>query len=325
MKFIPFFLILLVPFSRTEESTGLFFEDTEKVYGIKTDPIPIMDAEVQVIPFKRAGRLIIIEAEVDSLKGNFIFDTGAPYLVLNKTYFRNYRKRRERKASGITGNSTTANSLRINQLNIRKINYSNIEADVVNLGEIENARGIKILGLLGLNLFKSFEIEVDINQSVIRLYKIDEFGQCLKPPSTDFKCEITQPITVYDNTIFTQCTIAGKSLRFGFDTGAETNALNSRVSKKILETISLTGRRRLSGVGDGNVEILIGRLNDFKMGESTIFGMQTLITNMDGMDAAYGTTVDGMLGFDFLAKGIVRINCRKKYLKLCLFDKFSSE
>ncbi|MET0394431.1 MAG: hypothetical protein ABW019_14890, partial [Chitinophagaceae bacterium] len=43
-----------------------------------------------VIPFSRAGNLILIKAKADSTEGNFILDTGSPCLVLNLTYFRDY-------------------------------------------------------------------------------------------------------------------------------------------------------------------------------------------------------------------------------------------
>jgi len=288
------------------------------------EPEAVVDTDMITLPLKRAGRLLIIEAQVDSQKGNFIFDTGAPYLVLNKTYFRKYKKRTSTTANGITATANDIQKVDIDTLQIKSISYAHLEADIVNLGEIENVRGIKILGLLGLNLFKGFEMEIDVQKSVLKLYKLDKTGNSLVPTSPS-RCEITQSISVFDNTIFTDCHMANKKLRFGFDTGAETNVLSSRVNKKILETVAITGRRRLGGVGDGQVEILFGRMNDFQLNEETILGMQTVITNMDGMSEAYGTLIDGMLGFDFLAKGIVKINCRKKYLKLCLFDKFNNQ
>jgi len=321
MKFLPFvFSFLFLTQGQWHDATpkeGIFLMST-------ADPIAICDLDVVTIPFKRAGRLLIIEAQVDALRGNFIFDTGAPYLVLNRTYFRNYKKRKSATAKGVTGESNLIDLVKVDSLKLKNISYAGLNADLVNLGEIENVRGIKVLGLLGLNLFKGFEIEIDVRNSVLKLYQIDEDGNCIKAPPT-FECEITQTIGVFDNTIFTECYIGGKKLRFGFDTGAETNALNSRVNKKVLETISITGRRSLSGVGEGNVEILFGRMNDFKIGNNSILGMQTLITNLDGISDVYGTQIDGMLGFDFLNKGVVRVNCKKKTLKLCLFDKFSSE
>ena len=68
------------------------------------DPVIKMDSPSCVIPFTRAGNLILIKAKVDSIDGNFILDTGAPNLVLNMTYFRHYPSRfTEGEEGGITG------------------------------------------------------------------------------------------------------------------------------------------------------------------------------------------------------------------------------
>ena len=49
------------------------------------DPVVTSDTPSCVIPFSRAGNLIVIRAKVDTAWGNFILDTGAPGLVLNMT------------------------------------------------------------------------------------------------------------------------------------------------------------------------------------------------------------------------------------------------
>ena len=67
------------------------------------DPIPQGESAKISIPIKRAGNLILMEVQIDSIVGNLILDTGAPHLVLNKTYFRNYPLYGNVMASGITG------------------------------------------------------------------------------------------------------------------------------------------------------------------------------------------------------------------------------
>src|SRR5882757_11370346 len=68
------------------------FTDTTKyrivIPGL--DPVVTSDSSTCVIPFSRAGNLILIKAKADTTEGNFVLDTGAPGLVLNLTYFRNY-------------------------------------------------------------------------------------------------------------------------------------------------------------------------------------------------------------------------------------------
>src|ERR1043165_8521915 len=65
------------------------------------------DSSSVEIPFIRAGNLILIQAKADTLDGNFILDTGAPKLVLNTTYFREYPSISDHSSNeesgGITG------------------------------------------------------------------------------------------------------------------------------------------------------------------------------------------------------------------------------
>ena len=70
---------------------------------VDPDPAPFADLKTLVVPIKRAGNLIIVEAQVDTLEGNFVLDTGAPYLVLNETYFRDAPKIDDQDAGGING------------------------------------------------------------------------------------------------------------------------------------------------------------------------------------------------------------------------------
>jgi len=65
------------------------------------DPLPTGEFTTIVIPIKRAQNLIVVEAKIDTMQGNFILDTGAPYLVLNQTYFRNALRYGDQEAAGL--------------------------------------------------------------------------------------------------------------------------------------------------------------------------------------------------------------------------------
>ena len=40
-----------------------------------------------IIPFELAGRIIVVQAEVNGVAGNFLLDSGAPVIMLNRSYF----------------------------------------------------------------------------------------------------------------------------------------------------------------------------------------------------------------------------------------------
>src|SRR5438270_12969719 len=78
------------------------------------------DSTSCIIPFSRAGNLILVQAKADSMEGNFILDTGAPFLVLNLTYFRDYPATviSDGEQSGITGSTPSISQTFIKQLTL---------------------------------------------------------------------------------------------------------------------------------------------------------------------------------------------------------------
>jgi hypothetical protein len=88
----------------------------------------------------------------------------------------------------------------VDSLNFKNISYANLIADLINLGGKENVRCIKVLGLLVLNLFKGFEIDIDVRNNLLKLYRLDDNGNCQKAPPA-FECEVELPIKVFDNKI----------------------------------------------------------------------------------------------------------------------------
>jgi predicted aspartyl protease len=288
----------------------------------RRDPIPVVQSSVLTIPLKRSGKLLLIEAEVDGVVGNFIFDTGAPFLVLNQTYFRSDSRNSRASVGGITGGSNYQLSRKVEKLTMRGLEYLDINADLTPLGHIEDARGVKILGLLGLNLFKAFEIELDVQNNELILRTTDRSGAVQQ--GSEFTRDLVHPIKVSNNAIFVEGMIAGRRLSFVLDTGAETNTLSADCGKKVMETISIKGRSQLMGTGARKVEVLFGEIRELMVGAESFSNMKTLITNMGDMSTAYGTSVDGMLGYDFLARGKVRINFVKNTIEMEYFDIFKS-
>src|ERR1700759_3021716 len=105
---------------------GVTFKHTTVI----EDPAPYGDFTTLVIPIKRAGNLIIVEAQIDTTEGNFVMDTGAPYLVLNSTYFRDAPHISDQQAGGINGESSGTFTTMVRNFSILDLHYSRLTADV---------------------------------------------------------------------------------------------------------------------------------------------------------------------------------------------------
>lgn len=287
-----------------------------------SDPKAEGDFQTLVIPFKRADGLLLVEANIDSVEGNFILDTGAPYLVLNKTYFRNGKQTEGSLSAGVTGGASAVLHTTVGKLQIQELFYRNVQADVVSLGHIEDDKGIKIFGMLGANLFMDMEMEIDVRNSVIYLYKLNKNGDRLDVSSNHSNAApgLQIPIEVQNSIIFVNASVGKNKLRFCLDTGAEVSVLSNNVSNKVLETFHLVSRNTLMGSGNKKVEVLGGQLDELTIGNHVFTDLQAILTGLGGLESVYNTSLQGILGFNFLDQGRVLINFRKKQLTMYFYN-----
>jgi len=282
----------------------------------RTRPEPKGEWKSLTIPIKRVGNLLLIEAKAGDLQGNFILDFGAPYLVLNRTYFRNYERVYGATASDLSGQAAAVYQTQLPRLDIRDLYYENIDADVADLGEIENRRGVQILGLLGVELFLRLGVTVDVVRDVLYLHRLDENGERLETNELDAREPAFKvPVTLMDNTVVLDVTIATKPLQFALDSGAEVNVLDYTLNRKVLEALTVERRVMVHGAAGGSAEVLAGTLSEYSVGGRTFKGGKTIVANLDAMgksSAAGG--LDGMLGYSFFDQGIVRLNFVRKEL-----------
>ena len=291
----------------------------QKLYSIGINTLPI-DSTSCIIPFNRVGNLIVVKAKADSMEGNFILDTGAPGLVLNITYFREYPivSHHDVEQQTIAGSSTGAQQTMIKEFTLGTLQYWRTEADLTNLGQIENAKGIKVLGLLGVELFKQCEMILDFEKNLIYLHRIS------KKEAASYKSELLNDTSQYrvfsidlkDNRIITTTQIEGKKLKLAIDCAAESNILDSRLPNKIFENFTVIRRVKLMGPGDKKIDAFYGNLHTMKIGNLDISNLPVTITNLEYTCFSFGGCVDGVLGFDFLSLHKIGFNFvnRKMYI-----------
>ncbi len=277
------------------------------------------DSPVCIIPFSRAGNLIVIKARVDSIEGNFILDTGAPGLVLNQTYFRDYPARQihDAEQTGITGTSSPTLKTDVKDFNLGTFHYSRIEADLANLGHIENSKNIRILGLVGLEFFKKCEMFIDFDKKQVHLKYISKKN--VLPASKILEDESAYkviPIDLMDNRIVTTTELGGKKLKMIIDCAAESNILNSKLPNKLLEYVTISRRVKLTGSGSTQLHALYGNISELKIGDEKIGQLPVLLTNLENTCFSYNGCIDGVLGFDFLSLHKIGFNfvTRKMYI-----------
>ncbi|WP_422104060.1 pepsin/retropepsin-like aspartic protease family protein [Winogradskyella sp.] len=276
-----------------------------------------VNASTTRVPFKVIDQLIVVEVGILDQEGNFIIDTGSESLILNSAHFKPSRRYRDdgKQKSGVHNDIEGVKEKHLNLLSIQDMNLEKLSADVIDLSHIEKTKKIKLLGIIGYSVLKDFEIFIDMHLNQLTLTKVDKNGDKLSDKvyaetihdSIDFKLK--------RHTIILDAYIGDKKVKFGLDTGAEYNQLNKNLSSEILDYFYPSKELKLTGASGKKKKVLAGKLYRVKLNDSIYFGpMKTVLTNLRKMNTAFGTKLDGILGYEFFAQKRTIINYRKERL-----------
>ncbi len=263
------------------------------------------------VPFRLVGRLITIEGRIGDVSGNFLFDTGSEVLLLNRSYFTQC----EASTTASLGSSGIVESIgksEIDTLHVDRLFVLKLNADIVDITHIETKKNIQLRGIIGYNVLKDFEVLIDYPSRIITLSRLDNSGIPIEQRSGWEQKSDSIRFYLRQHLITFGGKIGGKSLVFALDTGAELNLLDRLVGRKVLNHFEILKRVNMVGVGKGEIEVIAGLLRQFKCGNQEPKEMHTLLTNLDDFNAAFRTSIHGVLGYEFLFDKRILINYKKK-------------
>ncbi|AUP81427.1 aspartyl protease family protein [Flavivirga eckloniae] len=287
-----------------------------------TPPILFPKAEIvnnytTRIPFKLVDHLIVVEAELLNKKGNFIIDTGSQTMILNKHHFPDFYEyqRKQKATSGVLQSIDDIYERKVKEFALKSLKLHDKNSHVIDLSHIEKSKKIKLLGVIGYNILKDYEVFIDLYLNQITLTKVDRYGNKLSNNVYLEKIVDSLSFNLKNHTIVINGTINDQKVKFGLDTAAEFNQINKKINKKALKYFIPKKRLSLSGISNKKIEVLAGKLHRVKLSETVYFGpMLTVLTNLNKMNEAFGTQLDGVLGYAFFAQKRTIINYQKEKL-----------
>lgn len=274
----------------------------------------VTNANTIHIPFKLAGRLIAVEARIDTLAGAFIIDTGAERLLLNQNYFTGRARPNLSAAVGNTGNAGPVIDRKVDSLHWDNMFFLDIQAHVLDLSHIERKKNMRIIGIIGQDVFADFELFLDFQLQQIILTRLDKNGNRLDPDAMWEMPYDSLGFKLCGHLIILEAEVGGNTLKFNLDSGAELNLIDRRVKRKVLDQFEIVKRVNMVGAGQRSIEVLAGTLSDVRCGNQYSESMRTLLTNLTHMNGSLGVRMDGVLGFEFLSTRRTLINYKRKKL-----------
>jgi len=268
------------------------------------------------IPFSLIGHLMVIEAEVYNKKGNFIIDTGSENLLLNKVHFNEHRGLAAKSGyAGINGNVNDVRIRWLKKLLVSDFSINNIKANSLDLSHIEKSKNMQLSGIIGHKVLKDYELFIDFYLKQITLSKIDKKGHKLDNLPYLEKISDSLQFKLKRHTIVLKSFVNKQKLNFALDTGAEINMLHKSVSEKVLKNFKIDKRIMIVAADKRKIEVLAGKLFDVKFSNKIYASkMRTILTNLSQASIAYGTKIDGIIGYEFMVNRRVILNYKKKWL-----------
>jgi hypothetical protein len=264
----------------------------------------------------------MVQARVDTVEGYFMLDTGSERLVLNRRYFSRNESERMVAAIGNTGMVSDVAERKVDSLQVDQLVIRNLFAHLTDLEHIEQKKNVRMIGILGYEVYKDFEVFLDFQNKVIVLRRVDRKGMRIdsiaifETPYDSLEFDLNKHLIVLDTRI------NNIRLKMILDSGAELNLIDRKVNRRVLDSFEIIKRVNLVGVGKREVEVLAGVLKDVRCGDQYSARMNTLLTSLDEINSAFDINVQGVLGYEFIKRRRIMINYQKR--KLYFFNPIRS-
>lgn len=253
--------------------------------------------------FELIDGMIVVEGELNQQKGYFILDTGAPVMIVNSLK----PQKTSHKAKGIS-KAFYVEEVQVESFAWASIEKENIEAIAMDISHLERATQRSLLGLIGYDMLKDFEVLIDYQNHTIRFFdaKNNDLHKNFRPISTvSFLIENHLPII--------KVKIGDKKLYLGLDTGAEANLIDVSIKDK-LDTMLLSPLtvEEIQGLDQVIHEVETTYIRNTRVKALSFENMKFLFTDMSHLRSNSTFQLDGLLGFPFFSQHKCSINYKKR-------------
>jgi tetratricopeptide (TPR) repeat protein len=216
----------------------------------------------------------MIPTKINGQDAQFTLDSGAFYSMISSASAAEYKLKTYPgpfglRVTGVNG-STDVQLTKVKEFTIVGANLKNVEF-LVGGSEV----GLGAVGVLGQNLLETFDVEYDLANGVIRLFKTENCGKTnmayWRTPQQSYSLmDIDHIDPLHPHTIGA-AEINGQKIRVTFDTGAFTSMLSLRAAEKAgvkPDSPGVIDGGYSGGIGRTQTKSFIGTFSSFKIGDS---------------------------------------------------------
>lgn len=269
------------------------------------------------IPLERYANLFFVKVQIDGQEHRMMLDFGAQDVVLDKSKFPDMEYYPMEFAS-INQLDVPGGRSRVEELKLGSLVFEKRIVYVMPMHFSKKMKSLDFSGVIGVSLFDEFEIELDLAKQLLRLFQVDKYGERLTNQyALNDQSAYSIPFSYANNIMLVEGEIEGKKVRFGLDTGAEISVMDASMNKKVKSALKLSTKVFASGAQGKTKVVESGQIPSVLFNDVlAIEYLQTIVLPLSGIEDAYGISLDGLLGFDFFAKGKFTFNFVKRELTI---------
>jgi tetratricopeptide (TPR) repeat protein len=229
-------------------------------------------AKVVDLPITMNSLRPLIPAKMNGQEAKFILDSGAFYSMISSATAAEYKLKLSPGPRGLAvvgiGGSAEVQIATVKDFNL-------VGVDIKDFEFLVGGSDIGTAGLLGQNLLERFDVEYDLANGVIRLFKSENceganMAYWIAPQQAYSIMDIDHIDPLHPNTIG-RGQVNGQKIRVTFDTGAFTSVLSLRAAERAglkPDSAGVVDEGYSSGIGRGQVRTYIGTFASFTIGDS---------------------------------------------------------
>ncbi|MFN7120014.1 MAG: aspartyl protease family protein [Saprospiraceae bacterium] len=291
------FLILLLECSFAQSNIAFLKAPTPPSDLTAYAPLDAITA-----PLKILNGMPFVNAQLDGKSGPFLLDTGAPTLVLNA---KPDNKQQDIPAASFS-TSFHLSSTKVKSFGWATVQRKNLDALALDIQHLEISTQQKLLGIIGYDILKDFELFIDYpNQQVLLLQPVNNSVHKAATPLATLDIELQGHLPVI------ALEIGNQILRFGLDTGAGVNLMDNDCKTNLPATLFTSlGIEEIRSIDQRSTRVEGTLINKVQIADLPLNNMKYLFTELTDLEVKSDVKIDGLLGFPFFE----RVKCSIDYI-----------
>lgn len=244
------------------------------------------------IPFQMIHGLIIVEAEYNEVKGNFIVDTGSSDVILDQ---------QQNRASVIM--KTLDKEYELGEVNIKNLRvgsifHSTMHAFTADLENLESYTDMDIAGILGTNAFAPRSIEINYMDGVLIISE------------DEVKVETYEnlhvvPFRMQDGVPVVEINIGSRKKVFILDTGATSHFIDSKVLGNDVSHVKTDGTRSVTTAFSASSSASVVVMKGLQIGDKQFEKQVMLSMPFDHLNDAASQKISGLISLNKLSPRVI--------------------